>query len=1174
MSSDPSAHWIGTNSSAGQSSGNTALYAVSFQIPNGFTSGTLGLYYAEDDAISDTVIDNGPNTGVYLNGTAACGSVFAIGSSPQHFVNCGDVSSLLHVGTNWLYIEDANVAGPAGLIFSATITTTPTTVPTPTAGSPISFPNFSSTTGLSLVGIATNPSDTIQLTPASLNTAGAMWYTTPVNVQGGFSTTFSYTISPGGSNQSDGLSFVIQDDPSGPSAGGNNGDGGAPVGTFGISNSVAVALRTYTTNRIEIDSCGAGNAQTIGGTCVISFAPATLGGTHSVQINYSGGTLGVALDGTQVLSNAINLASAINLTSGGTAFVGITAGTGDGAEVATINSWSFSSLNLPTNSQPSVASLAPSTAPAGSGPLTLTITGTGFESTSSVTFNGVAHPASFTSSGQLSIALTAADMAAPGSFPVVVTNPSPGGGISQPSFFIVPPLVTAVLASPLTLSFTVPAGSNPPPQTFQVSGSTAGLAFTAQPSSTGNWLSVSQTSGPTPATINVSVNSAGLAVGTFPGTILVAGTGGAAGQATVNVTLTVTALLPTISKVTNDASYATGPIVPGEIIAIFGTDIGPATGVSQTPGQNDGQLTTSLGGVKVVFLNDGVAAPILYVSGSQVNAVVPYEVAGIANPEIEITYQGKSSNVVSLNSTSTAPGIFTLDSSGSGAGAILDSSYNIVGPTNPVTIGGVIQIYCIGLGAVTNQPATGTAASSSPLSQTSATPTVTISGVTAPVLFSGLAPGNVGLYQIDAQVPAGIVAGVAPLIVSIGGAVSNTVTVAIQLPKPQPSITSLSPSSATIGSNPLVLTINGSGFISSSTVTFNGAPHPPSLLGSGQLTITLSASDLATVGTFPVMVNNPSPGGGGSQSMNFIVSTAPNPQPSITSLSPSSATAGSNPLVLTINGSGFVAGSTVAFNGVTHNTSFINSAQLTIVLSAADLATAGSLSVVVSNPPPGGGSSNPINLSVSPVSAPVPPEPTGLSPGSTVPPGVTVNSLTPTLSWNASPGATGYQVVMVNSSIVAAVLNQLTTTTSITSPTLVNGATYAWAVEAINASGGHSTYTTMYFTVAPVQAALTGSWTGAWGSIPTGVVGTMSATLAQTGTALKGSIVLNSVCFPGGPLSGTITGSTISATITISGIELASLSGTVQTDGNTIDGTYFVTSGACFDDYGIFTLKR
>jgi hypothetical protein len=68
--------------------------------------------------------------------------------------------------------------------------------------------------------------------------------------------------------------------------------------------------------------------------------------------------------------------------------------------------------------------------------------------------------------------------------------------------------------------------------------------------------------------------------------------------------------------------------------------------------------------------------------------------------------------------------------------------------------------------------------------------------------------------------------------------------------------------------------------------------------------------------------------------------------------------------------------------------------------------------------------------------------------------------------------------------------------------------------------------------------------------------------------------VLNSVCFPGGPLSGTITGSTISATITISGIELASLSGTVQTDGNTIDGTYFVTSGACFDDYGIFTLKR
>ncbi len=100
--------------------------------------------------------------------------------------------------------------------------------------------------------------------------------------------------------------------------------------------------------------------------------------------------------------------------------------------------------------------------------------------------------------------------------------------------------------------------------------------------------------------------------------------------------------------------------------------------------------------------------------------------------------------------------------------------------TNPATAGSFVLIYCTGLGAVNNQPPTGSLGLSDPLSW-SAIPTVTIGGVTANVQFSGLAPGFVGLYQVNAQVPAGSATGPAvPVVISVGGAESNTVTMPVQ----------------------------------------------------------------------------------------------------------------------------------------------------------------------------------------------------------------------------------------------------------------------------------------------------------------------------------------------------------------------------------------------------------
>ena len=136
-----------------------------------------------------------------------------------------------------------------------------------------------------------------------------------------------------------------------------------------------------------------------------------------------------------------------------------------------------------------------------------------------------------------------------------------------------------------------------------------------------------------------------------------------------------------------------------------------------------------------------------------------------------------------------APGLFSTSQSGMGQGAILIANTNMIAAPNGAFPGsrpaqrGVdfLEIYCTGLGAVTNQPATGAAASASPLSATTTTPTVTIGGVATPVLFSGLAPGFVGLYVITVQVqnttPTGDSVSV---VVTQGGVQSNAVTIAVE----------------------------------------------------------------------------------------------------------------------------------------------------------------------------------------------------------------------------------------------------------------------------------------------------------------------------------------------------------------------------------------------------------
>jgi len=241
--------------------------------------------------------------------------------------------------------------------------------------------------------------------------------------------------------------------------------------------------------------------------------------------------------------------------------------------------------------------------------------------------------------------------------------------------------------------------------------------------------------------------------------------------------------------VTNDASansFAVG-LAPGTFTAVYGAGFATATTVATAPYPN------TLGGVKVLV--NGTPAPIYFVSASQIDFVMPWEASG-TQANIEVTTSTGASNTVTA-AIQTAPQIFTTNQQGSGQAAVLIAGTGtIVAPTGafpgsrPAAKGEYISIYATGLGAVTTQPSDGAPATG--LSPSLATPAVNIgcqgaSSITfcqAPVLFSGLAPGFVGLYQVNVQVPPTALSGSqVPLQLTFGSAVgrpSNIVTIAVQ----------------------------------------------------------------------------------------------------------------------------------------------------------------------------------------------------------------------------------------------------------------------------------------------------------------------------------------------------------------------------------------------------------
>lgn len=241
---------------------------------------------------------------------------------------------------------------------------------------------------------------------------------------------------------------------------------------------------------------------------------------------------------------------------------------------------------------------------------------------------------------------------------------------------------------------------------------------------------------------------------------------------------------PGIAAVVNSASYANGAVAPGELVTIFGTGIGPASTVSGVPASASlvTKFPASLGGFQVTF--GGTPAPLLYGSSGQINAVVPFEVAGQLSVQMAITGPNGAGFSTTLPIAAAYPSIFSANASGTGQGAILNNAdLSANSSANPAARGSVVALFATGTGVLKPAIADGVLAPSANPPLISLPVAATIGGQNATVLYQGAAPGLVaGVSQINVQVPAGVTPGSAvPVTITVGGVASvNTVTMAVK----------------------------------------------------------------------------------------------------------------------------------------------------------------------------------------------------------------------------------------------------------------------------------------------------------------------------------------------------------------------------------------------------------
>ncbi len=638
------------------------------------------------------------------------------------------------------------------------------------------------------------------------------------------------------------------------------------------------------------------------------------------------------------------------------------------------------------NPIPRITSISPDTVLAGGPDFTLIVNGTSFVQGSVARVNGMDRQTDFVSDTSLAVQIPASDIVAGVNLSITVFNPGPGGGTSNAATLNVNnpgPRITSI--SPDTAA----AGS--PEITLVVNGSgfvPASVVRFAGLDLATTYITSSQLSALIPSALLTSGASVSITVvNPAPG----GGTSNAA-------TFTITNPAPVIASLIPAQVLAAGPqftltvngasFVNGSIVRVNGQD-------RQTVFVNATQLTATVlasdiaggGSLSVTVFNPApggglsnavsldVINPVPTVSGFNPSAIAAGSAAFTLNvlgngfvPGAVVNWNGSPRTTTFVNSGQVSAQITAVDIATAG-------SANIT-VVNPTPGGGTSNTLAFTINSQPNPVPTLTSMSPSAIAAGSAAFTLTVNGTNfvpgAVVNWNGSPRTTtfVNDMQVTAEITAADVATQGPASVTVvnpapGGGLSNALTFTVNPPNPLPVLTSLTPNIATFGGPAFTLTVQGTGFVTGSVVNWNGSPRPTTFSSATQLFAQIPASDIANVGSASVTVTSPAPGGGLSNALQFLIIDQPNPVPTITSLSPSSAIAGDDPFTLVVTGSNFVAGSVVQWNGAARPTIVISATELNAQISAADVENAGDVTITVFNPAPGGGVSNALTFPVS-----------------------------------------------------------------------------------------------------------------------------------------------------------------------------------------------------------------
>ena len=382
-------------------------------------------------------------------------------------------------------------------------------------------------------------------------------------------------------------------------------------------------------------------------------------------------------------------------------------------------------------------------------PYSQTLTTSGGNANTTYTVQSGTLPAGFTlsSGGILSGTTTMA-----GTYPFTV-RATDGSGTNTTAIFALTVSAPVVNFTTVTLpSGTINQAYN---QTIAVTGGTAPYTFRIDSGTLPTGLSLS-TAGVISGTPTVA--------GNFSFVVRATDTQGQTSTSSYLIGLgTVGA--PTITAVVSAANYVATGVAPGEIVVLYGSNIGPVNLVT----------TTSAANTRVLF--DGVPAPVLYASATQTSVVAPFSLTGKSTTSIVVEYLGASGAAIQVPVRTAKPAIFTTNSSGTGPAAILNENTTVNTALNPAAKLSVISIYATGFGQTS--PASQDGVIVMTPSAFSTPVTVTINGQNAQILYAGGAPGQIpGLAQINIMLPAGTVTGPNSIQITSGSTTSpGTVTV-------------------------------------------------------------------------------------------------------------------------------------------------------------------------------------------------------------------------------------------------------------------------------------------------------------------------------------------------------------------------------------------------------------